>query len=447
VSSVSETLSQFASALTYEDLPDDVVLCAKRLLLDTLGCGLAGYLSEPSRISRRLVRELGGRAESTIIGSGDKVHCSHAALANGVMVRCLDFNDVYHGITPCHPSENIPVALAVAERQRGTGRDLLIAVVLGYEFQCRFTDAIPLDRLGWLHVSLGGFVVPLVAGRLLGLNPDQMANAVGISGSMNHAFRPRGPRTMMKAMGYPLVAQNGIHAALMAQEGLTGPRAIIETFNHQIAKDCDLTPIIEGGKGFRILQSSIKPNAAAGKIQPPLTALFSLIKQQGIKADDVAQIVVRTYAFAAGDAAQPEAYQPQNREAADQSLPYCLAMALMDGELGPDQFKEGRWKDPKVLTLMAKVRVETDPELDKLYPAALPAELEVHNTKGEVVTGRVDYPKGDPRNPMTDLEVEEKFRMLASRLLGPQQMSDIIETVREIEKVPDVRELMEQMVL
>ena len=263
------------------------------------------------------------------------------------MVRCLDFNDVYHGITPCHPSENIPVALAVAERQHTPGKDLLTAIVLGYEIQCRFADTIPLDRLGWLHVSLGGFVVPLVAGRLLGLNLEQMVNAVGIAGSTNHTFRSRGPRTMLKAMGFPLVAQSGIMAALLAREGLTGPRAIIETFNRQIAKDADLAPLVESGKDFRILHSSIKPNAAAGKIQPSLTVLFSLARQHGIKADEVAQIVVRTYALAAGDAAQPEAYQPQSREAADQSLPYCLAMALMEGALGPDQFREGRWKDPE----------------------------------------------------------------------------------------------------
>lgn len=442
---VSETLSDFATGLKYEDLPDEALRYGKHLLLDTLGVALGGYLSEPSRITRSFVREMGGRPEATIIGSGEKTICSQAAFLNGVMVRYLDFCDVYHGLTPCHPSENIPAALAVGEREHSSGREVMLAIVLGYEFECRFTDAVPLDRLGWHHVTTGGYVVPLVAGRLLGLSKEQMVNAVGISGSTNHTFYGRGQITMMKAMGYPLASQNGINAALMARKGITGPRSIIETFNRTVARDVDLTPLTKGGSDLRILHSSIKPYAAAGMIQSPLTALFAIVKQHGIKPDDVDQIQLRTYEFATAHAAQAEAYRPETRESADHSLPYCIAIALIEGALGTDQFRNERWKDPEVLKLMAKVTVATDPELEKLHPHALPAHLDIRTKKGERFSQRVDHPKGDPLNPLTDEEIEAKFRSLASPLMGEHRITRIIQMANDIEEVDDIGELMDAL--
>jgi 2-methylcitrate dehydratase len=290
-------------------------------------------------------------------------------------------------------------------------------------------------------------VVPLVAGKLLGLDREQMVNAVGISGSTNHALRTPGSRSMMKAMGFPLVAKNGIDAVLMAQKGLTGPKSVIETMNHTIGHDADLTPLIRGGEKLRILSSKIKPYAAAGKIQPSLTALFSLLERHSIQAEEVEAVTVRTYEVARAQVAAPEAYQPANKESADQSLPYCIAVALIERALGPRQFREGRWRDPQVLALMAKVTVLTDPEFDKIYPATLPADVEILTKQGERFRARVDYPQGDLRNPVTDEEVEKKFRGLVSPLTTEARVSRIIEMVNRIEEVNDIGELMELLVL
>jgi 2-methylcitrate dehydratase len=439
MSTASEVLSKFAAAFNYRDLSDEVVRYSKHLLLDTLGVGLGGYLSEPSRIARSFVSELGGKPESTIIGSGEKTICSNAAFLNGVMVRYLDFGDVYRGLSSCHPNENIPAALAVGERQHSTGKEVLVATILGYEIQSRFTDTIPIK--GWHPTTLGGYVIPFIAGKLLGLSEKQMVNAVGISGSTNHTFYGRGQLTMMKAMGYPLATQNGINAALMAQKGLTGPRSIIEAFNHTIGHDADLTPLLKGGEKLKILESSMKPYAAAGMMQPPLTMLFPLIKQHGIRAEDVEGINLQTYEFAT-HAAQPESYKPETRESADHSMPYCIAIALMEGELSPDQFRGEKWKDPKVLDLMAKLKVTEDPEMTKVYPSMVPGELEIYTKKGERFKARVDYPKGDPHNPMTDTDVEAKFKMLASRMMEEDQISQIIDMVKNIEKMNDISGLM-----
>ncbi len=455
MTTAAKELSNFAVGLKFEDLSKEIVHKAKQMILDTLGCALGGYLSEPSRITRSVLRDLGGKVESTIIGTGEKTSSPNAALANCVMVRYLDFMDIYFSVDTSHPSENIPTALAVGEREHSSGKEVLQAVVIGFEVQGRFTDAIPLLSLGWHHVTVAGYTTPIVAGRLLGLNEEQMVHAIGISGSHNHALmgiigvgeKGHGQISMMKAIGYGFGSQSGITAALLAQKGFTGPATIIESFNRVIADNMDLTPITKGSKKMRILDTCIKPFAAEFMTHTPLEALLELVKKHGIKAEDVAEINLRTHELATYILAQPEAYTPQSRETADHSLPYCLAVGLIEGDLGPEQFQRQQWKDPKVVDLMSRIKISSDPELEKLYPPARPADIEVLTQKGERFRARVDYPKGDPHNPMTDDEVQAKFRKLASKLMGEHQILRIIETVYNIEKVDDIGELMELLVV
>ena len=453
MTTAAEELSHFTASLKYEDLSEDVVHKAKQMLLDTLGCALGGYLNEPSRITRAVLREQGGCPESTIIGSGEKTSCANAALANGVMVRYLDFCDIYANLHPCHPSENIPTALAMGEREHATGRDILTAIVIGFEVQQRFADAVPIHRMGWHHVSIAGFTTPLVAGKLLNLDADQLAHAVGISGSHNLALdgllgmHGHGQVTMMKAAGYGFGSQSGIIAALMAQKGFTGPHTIIESFNDTVFKGTDLTPLIKGGEKMRILETSIKPFPCEFMIHSPLEALFTLLREHEIKAEDVVELHLRTHEFAFNALAQPRAYKPETRETADHSLPYCLAIGLIEKDVGIDQFLREQWKDPEVLKLMSKIKVTVDPELEKLYPRARPADLEIVTKKGERYRTRVDYPKGDPRNPMTDKEVRAKFGKLAKPLMSEGQMSRIVEIVNNLENLDDVGKLMEQLVM
>ena len=220
----SRALAKYVAALKYDHLSPEVVRYTKHLILDTLGVALGGYLSEPSRMTRGLARDLGGHPESTVIGSGDRTSCSLAAMANGVMVRYLDFMDIYFNVDTPHPSENIPAALAVAEREHRGGKDALLAAFIGFEVQGRFADWIPCHKLGWHHVTMGGYTVPLVAGKLLGLSESELANAMGIGGCSNNTTDyVHGQISMIKALGYPFGAQRGIEAALLAQKGFTGP--------------------------------------------------------------------------------------------------------------------------------------------------------------------------------------------------------------------------------
>ncbi len=443
----SAVLARFAAELRYEDLTPEVIRYSKHLILDTLGVALGGYLSEPSYITRSVVRELGGRPESTIIGSGDKTCCSLAALANGVMVRYLDFMDIYYTADAVHPSENIPLALAVGEREHSSGRDILLAVFLGFEFQGRLADTFPAPKLGWHHVTMGGYVTPFVAGKLLGLNEEQMVNAAGIASCTSHTLNYlTGPISMIKALGYGLTAQKGAEAALMARKGMTGPANVIELFNQTVKLNADLSPVVKGGDKPRILKTAIKPYASEYMTHTPLEAMYTIVEEHGLKPDDIDTMHLKIYEFAM-QLASEECYQPKTREQADHSLPYCLVVGLMEGDIGPEQFAHEQWKNPEVLDLMSRIKVTMDPELDKIYPAARPAHLEIRTRSGEIFQKRVDYPKGDPNNPMSDEEVQAKFRRLAEPLMRKPQIQSIIDTVNTLETLDDIHSLMDLLVV
>jgi len=443
----SRVLSRFATKLAYEDLSPEVVAYSKHLVLDTLGVALGGYLSEPSYITRSVVRELGGCPEATIIGSGDKTSCSLAALANGVMVRYLDFMDIYYTVDACHPSENIPVALAVGEREHSSGKDVLLAVFLGFEFQGRLADTFPTHKLGWHHVTMGGYVTPFVAGKLLALNEEQMVNAMGIAGYTSHTLNyVTGPISMIKALGYGLAGQRGVEAALMALKGMTGPDNIIEFFNQVMELNIDLAPVIKGGHKPRILRSAIKPYASEFMTHTPIEAMYAIVKENHLKAEDIDSMHLRIYEFAM-HLANEECYKPETRERADHSLPYCLAIGLIEGDVGAEQFAHEQWKDPMVLELMSRIKVTLDPELEKVYPQARPADLGIRTKSGQAYRKRVDYPKGDPNNPMSDEEVHAKFHKLAKPLMSQKQIKNIIDTVSLLENLEDVGHLMQLLVV
>lgn len=453
MATASEALSKFAIGLKYEDLPAEVVHKAKQLLLDTIGCALGGYLNEPSRMTRSVIRDMGGTPESTVIGSGEKTSMANAALANNVMVRYLDFSDIYFNLDPTHPSENIPTVLAVGEREQSSGKDILTAVVLAAEINQRFGDTLSLRLAGWHHVTYAGYVVPIVASKLLGLSEAQMVNAVGISGSHNHATGILGERdlgipreiTMMKAAGFGFGAQSGIIGTLMAQKGFTGPNTVIESLNIWAAKKADLTPLVKGSGKFKILETGLKPYAAEFMIHGPLDLVFQLAKEHNITPDDVEEIHLRAFSFVLKLAGADE-YDVNTRESADHSMPYGLAVGMIEGDLGPAQYDRKQWNDPKVKALMQRVKVTFDPELEKLYPASRPADVEIRTKSGRTYRAKTDHPKGDWRNPMTDEDLQKKFRRLANPVVGEAQVNEIIQTVMNLENAKDISRLMQLLV-
>jgi 2-methylcitrate dehydratase len=448
---VSRRLARIALKMKYEDLPKEALHKAKQLLLDGLGCALGGYLSDPSRITRSWVRATSGVAESMVIGSGEKVPCANAAFANGVMLRYLDFMDYYTAGN--HPSEGIPTCLAVGERQHVTGKDLLTNIVLAFEIQGHFGDASirkPGTPPFWHAITPNAYCVPVFAGRLLGLNEDQMVSAVGISGARSLVpFKAilSEQITMMKAMGYPLIAQTGITAALLAKEGLTGPSDAIEVYCEARGGDLDLNKMGKEGGPLKILGDAIKKYDAEMLIQAPVDALLKLLREHPLVPDEIEEIHLTTSGFAIKILAYPGTYQPETKETSDHSIPYCIAVALLEGELGAEQYAREQWKDPKVRGLIAKVKCSANPEYANAPPATCPAVLEIRTKRGDVYSSRVDHARGTPENPMTDEEVQAKFRGLASRLMSKGRIDRIIETVYTMEAESEITPLMKLLVV
>src|SRR4030066_1956432 len=230
--SISRTISEFAVNLQYKDLPKEVIHEVKRYLYDSFGCAFGGYHTKDVRIIRNIYHDMGGTEEATVIGFGDKIPAVNATLVNSLMIRALDFNDIYWKEDPSHPSDIIPAALSTAELVGTSMKEVITAIVLAYEFEQRLCEfAVPgIRERKWHPATLTQFVSPIVAGKILGLNVEHMVNAIGISGSHNHTIGcpTAGKLTMMKNTVDPMATQAGVFAALMAQRGYTGTEAVFE---------------------------------------------------------------------------------------------------------------------------------------------------------------------------------------------------------------------------
>lgn len=445
---ISRQLAEFAVGLKYQDLPPEVIRQVKRFLIDTLGCAFGGYKAKDPRIVHRLVEELGGTRECTVIGSGLKTNAPNAALLNALMVRALDYNDIYWKADPSHPSDIIPAALSLGEKLGRTGKDLITAIVIAYELEMRLCEiGVPgIREKGWHHATITGFVSPVVAARMLRLNVEKTVNAVGISAC--HTFTlgsvTAGKLTMMKNTVDPMATEAGVVAALLAQKGYIGPEPIYEGregLMHCLGKDWNLEPLTRGlGREFKIPECSMKPYPTEFLTHSPISATLELKHEHDIDADEVEELRVHTIARGVEILCDKDKYDPHEKETADHSMPYCLAVALVDGKVVPASFKESKIRNPKILAAAQKVKGVIDEELEKLFPAMQPTIVKIRMKDGREYTRRVDYAKGDPRNPLSDEELLVKYKSLS--VLPPDRDERLLDTVWNLEKVKDVADLM-----
>lgn len=451
--SVAFELGKYANSLFFQDLPLDVVHQTKRVLLDTLGCAIGGYESETRQIIEEYIRESKHPEEATVFGSGFKTSCLNAALINGAMVRYLDYNDTAFIIqgdiyrTGYHPSEVIPPILALAEKLCLSGKDVITAIVLGYDLSLSFLEAVKgagMEKKGWNGDTRGAYIMPVIAGKMLGLSEKEIENAVGICGSCHAVLgildTPAEEYTMTKNIRFPTMAYGGILAAFLAQKGFTGPTTIIEGhdgFAETIMKgEYDLTKVVPMKGKFAIRETCIKSIIADFSSHGHLTATLTLVKEHNIKPDDVVEIRITTSKRCAEHTGDPVKKYPKNKETADHSSYYLTAIAVIDREIGPDQFTPEKYNDPKVLELIDKVILRGDPALDKVRPAGI---SEIVTKQGRIYKCRIDYPRGHAKNPMTDEEIINKFRRMALKRMKESRVNQIIETVFSLENVDDIR--------
>jgi 2-methylcitrate dehydratase len=428
-----ERLAVFAAGVRFEDMPHEDVAAIRRLVLDTLGCAIGAVGCEPVRLLAPMLRPpADARDTATLIGSGQRVDLADAILHNGALVRYLDFMDVFWARDICHPSENIPVALATAQAGHHGGRALIEAVAVAYEAQVRLADGFSLEGIGLHHVSAAGFVAPLIFGKLWGLHTRETAHAVALGGfrHLTAAALVQGRLSMAKAVGYALASSECVASTRLAAAGFTGPLGVLEGLGVQ---ELDLSP--GTGSARRV---SLKRFPVQYTLQSPVEAALQLREKLGGRADGIESITIEMHADACRRTADPAKFEPANRETADHSLPCCVAMALADGELTAGQFQSGRWQAPEVQALMKKIRCEPSATLEERFAGGRPARLSARIADGARHTILVEAPLGDATRPMNDEQLRGKFLALAGPVIGMDRAQRVADMVMALETVQDV---------
>jgi len=472
--SIARTMAQFALGLKYEDLPENVVMEVKRYLYDSIGCAYGGYHTKDVNIIHDIYKEMAGKEEATIIGFGNKMPAVNAALVNAQMIRALDFNDIYWKDDPSHPSDIMPAAFSAGELVNANMKDVIVAIVLAYEFEqrlCLFAKPGIRERK-WHHATLTQFVSPIVAGKLLGLTEDQMVNAIGISGCHNHTIGcpTAGKLTMMKNTVDPMATQSGVFAALMAQKGFSGTEKVFEgkegfmdAFIGWNAKKEELKPVdMEGrdgvsswswdvdaligglGESYKILECGMKAFPTEALSHTHLTCTLKVMINNNLDYTDIEEVKVTTLAQAYDILFDPMKYRPESRETADHSLPYCLAAAIVDKKITTESFSDEKLADPRIYEVIDKIKGIPSIEFEKMFPAKQPSRVEIKTKDGREFSEYIEYPKGDPREPMTIEDLENKFNALSTELLNADRQKEIKDMIFNCEDMT-INEFMEKL--
>ncbi len=455
MTSISRKMAEFTDRLLFDDIPQDAIYEAKRFLLDSIGCALAATQNEDMQAMFRFTEKLGGTQEATVIGTGLKTNAPNAALMNGLLIRALDYNDIYWVQDPSHPSDILGAVLSSAEANGRTGADALVATVIAYELEMRWCHAATpgIREVGWHHASLTQFVSPLVAGRLYGLGVDQLIAAMGISGSSHFTLGGvvAGHLTNMKNTADPLAAQAGVYAALMAREGYEGPvhviegkEGLIEVLNN-VSWDTDA--LLDGlGDDYLITQCSYKAFPTEALTHQPISAALKVIREHEIHHHQIQEILVETTTRGADILSDPSKYEPDTRETADHSLPYVIAAAVVDGNVLPESFEEHKLRDPDIRATLPKIKVIADPEIDALFPKVKRARVTITLQDGISHSAQTDYAKGSPEDPLSDDDLFAKFRANAHKTMSERRINEIIEQTMGFESLTKLEPYMDLLI-
>lgn len=420
---LADRLAEFALQTRYEDLPPAVVAEARRRLVDALGCAV-GALHEPApMIARRVAGRFSGTPSGRLIGGGRSTP-DWAAFANGVHIRYLDCNDTYLSLEPAHPSDNWAAVAAAGEAAGADGKAWITAAAVAYEAQCRLCDAASVRARGWDHTTYGSISATLAAARLLGLSHEATVGALGIAGTTGTALRltRAGELSMWKGCAFAFAARNGVFAVMLAAEGLSGPGPLFEGemgFFEQVSGPFSLPKLGGPAAGDWMLpKTSIKFVPAEYHSQSAIAAAFELRPRIG-DPKRIRSITIATFKTAVEIIGKdPEKWRPKTRETADHSLPYCTAVALVDGQVSARQFTPERLADPALLDLVARTTIVEDPVLTAGYPAGIPNRVTVTLDDGSTLVAESTHPPGHDQNPLTDAQLAIKFHGLVDPVLG-----------------------------
>src|SRR6266852_801179 len=436
-----EQLAAFVVRTRYEDLSEEARQQLKIRVLDALGCAIGALEGPPIRMLRAQLEDFGGKPLVTLIGGG-KIAPDRAALYNAALVRYLDYNDSY--LAPgetCHPSDNLGAVLAATEYAKSSGKQFLTALAVAYQVQCPLSDVAPVRARGFDHTTQGAYAVAAGVAKALGLDQERTANAVAISGTAYNALRVTrtGRLSNWKGLAYPDTAFGATHATFLAMRGITGPLEVFEGnkgFMESIAGHFELDWQQENLEAVR--HTSVKKYNAEFHSQSALEGILELKQAHHVRPEEIERIEIDIFAVSyniIGGGEEGDKHLVHTKEEADHSLPYMVAVALLDGEVTPAQYVPERIVREDVQSLLRRVNVRPDEEMSKRFPEEMPCRIQIFLEDGQTLSiEKRDY-EGFHARPMSWERAAMKFERLADPYTDDQLRRDIMEAVVHLETI------------
>lgn len=445
--SAIDRFAGFIASTRFEELPAEVVETAKLRVLDVLGSALWGVNAGTAAAMRRTVEPAGGSKEATVIGRGVKLPATSAAYLNSsaspALLDTCRFSVTHPGIV------TVPAALAAAQLTQANGRDFLLAVVLGYEVLIRIGLHARVAERGFVPTALlGPFGAAAASARLLRLNADFTANALANSAGMGAGLLEAYSAIDSARSQFGRASQGGLLAGLLAQQGVAGNCSILEGgsmegtpgFFQAFGQDVDTDKLTQDlGADWSILRVASKIHDGCRYTNAAADAAQQLMREHGLTAERVAHIRIGTFALAL----EVSVRNPTTVSGALFCMEFVVATVLLCGDVFTHRFTLARLNDPATRELMAKVTVELDPQLQENYPRRLGLCMEVETTGGRTLRTTIDFPRGEPENPLTNAECKEKFLHLAMPLLGTERANEVFRTANRLETLPSIEGLLE----
>jgi 2-methylcitrate dehydratase PrpD len=446
---ITQELAGYCSRMKFNDLSDEVIDCAKYRFLDFISVACRGSKEDPSQTIYRFVKEM-DKGKGVIIGTQEKAPYLYSALANGTSSHAIEMDDVDNEAS-LHPGVVVfPSALATGEMVGASGKSFILAVVLGYEVMVRLGRALGAEnsyQRGFHPTgTCGTFGSSVASSKILGLQEDEILNAIGISGSQaagSMEYLAQGAWTKPFHAGW--AAHSGMVAALLSGKGFKGPSSILEGrdgFLHAYSNGADPSKVLEGiGSGLQILRTSVKPHACCRYMQPPIDAVLKVVNENNLRPEQVKKIKVGVLRAGAPLIAEPieSKYNPQSIVDAQFSMPFGAAAALLYGKAGLKEFQLSTIRSRPVREMMRKVECIVDPELDRTFPKQWRATAEILTEDQKRYFTTVEYPNGDPENPLSWEEMIERFHDLTGRIINKEQRLKIVKEVKRLDGIKDIR--------
>jgi len=441
--SLAERLAAYAHGLRFEDLDAATVERVKSHIIDTVGCGIAAFDERPVRICREVALAVGG--EATVIGTKRRTTVDLASFANGAAFRYYDLNDAYVAKFAIHPSDHIAACFAVAEAERSSAQELIAAIIVAYEVNCRLIDAFDISTRGWDPPVFSLPAVALAAGKLMKLDRERLAQAVNLAVNDHIPMAQTRVQTLSdwKGLADAEAGRNAVFAALLARGGLTGPAPIFEGtsgFFKQVSGPAavDVDAFGKRGVPFRIHRCGMKPYPAVIYAQTAIVAGIDVAKEVGSLERIAAVEIATTRRGYQRAGSEPEKWAPDTRETADHSLPYLTARAMFDGDITNGSYAPELLRDPRILAFMKKIKVAEDPVLTARVGEAVPTRVTAILDDGRRVVREVDDAPGFPGRPMNRTEIDRKFHGNIGKRWSAERTDAVLQMLWALDRTGDI---------